>query len=52
MAQIFIKNEEDRKTVVGILAVNGYKVAITKVKDGKVNKSVVEFESQNTKKGN
>jgi hypothetical protein len=52
MVQIFIKNEEDRKTIVGILAVNGYKVAITKVKDGKVNKSVVEFEAQDTQKGN
>lgn len=50
MGQIFIKNEEDRKTVVGILAVNGYKVAITKVKDGKVSKSVVEYDTQDSTK--
>jgi hypothetical protein len=49
MAQIFIKNEEDRKTVVGILAVNGYKVSITKVKVGNQSKSVVEFDAQTEK---
>ena len=49
VAQIFIKNEEDRKTVVGILAVNGYKVSITKVKVGNQSKSVVEYEPQQEK---
>lgn len=44
MAQVFIKNEEDRKTIVGILAVNGYTVAIKKVKVGSTTKSVVEYE--------
>jgi hypothetical protein len=44
MAQVFIKNEEDRKTIVGILAVNGYTVSIKKVKVGNTTKSVVEYE--------
>ena len=41
MTRLVIKNEEDRRAIVGILAVNGYSVKIERIKVGNVNKSVV-----------
>lgn len=39
--QLVIKNPEDRRKVVSVLADNGYSVKIDRVKVGNQNKSVV-----------
>lgn len=52
MFQIFISNKEDRKTVMAILADNGYTVRLGRVKVGKVSKTVVEaWKDEGNEKG-
>ena len=41
MTSFVVKNEEDRRAMVGILAVNGYSVKIERITVGKTVKSVV-----------
>lgn len=41
MTQLIIKNADDRRAVVAILADNGYSVKIERVKVGKTVKSAV-----------
>lgn len=41
---IRIANEQDRRTIAGILVANGYTVRLTKIVVGKTKKTVLEVE--------
>lgn len=47
MNYIEIGNDQDKRTVAGILVMNGYVVRLEVVKQGNRNKRVIAFEKKN-----
>ena len=51
MTKLVIKNPEDRRVMVSILADNGYSVKLGKIKVGNQSKITVDFWKDEEKKG-